>query len=92
MRDQGWPSGVARRVAARESTGLTSDILQDEEEQKTVPGTVFPTNDQQGAHRPVNRRPIGRSDRRPRGAPLAGGELARGGAAFRLAQPSRASV
>jgi hypothetical protein len=32
---------------------LTSDIVQDEEEQKTVRGTVVPTNDQQGAHGPV---------------------------------------
>jgi len=43
-------------------------------------------------HLLVNRHPIGPPDRRPRGPPLAGRELARGGVAFQLAQPSRASV
>jgi hypothetical protein len=40
----------------------------------------------------VNRHPIGTPDRRPKGTPLAERELARGGVAFQLAQPSRASV
>ena len=41
---------------------------------------------------PVNRHPLGPPDRRPKVTPLAGRKLARGGVAFQLAQPSRASV
>ena len=44
------------------------------------------------ASKPVNRHPIGTPDRHPKVTPLAGRELARGGVAFQLAQPSRASV